>query len=145
MEELDVIIPITSAMLAMPPSDGDKHTHDYNPFASNLATIRGFEDKVSILPSLQKPRKITIKGGDERPYVFLCKPKDDLRKDCRMMEFNSLVNKLLKKEPESRLRQLRIRTYAVVPLNDECGLLEWVCYLYKDIVVDVFHVGFTLF
>jgi serine/threonine-protein kinase ATR len=112
------------------PSDGDKCDLDYNPFPHNLATIAGFEDKISILPSLQKPRKVTIKGNDGNPYVFLCKPKDDLRKDCRMMEFNSLINKLLKKEPESRQRQLRIRTYAVVPLNDECGLLEWVILLF---------------
>lgn len=42
------------------------------------------------------------------------------------MEFHSLINKLLQKDPETRRRQLRIRTYAVVPLNEECGLLEWV-------------------
>jgi serine/threonine-protein kinase ATR len=76
--------------------------------------------------SLQKPRKITIIGNDGKSYMFLCKPKDDLRKDCRLMEFNSMINRLLKKDPQSRRRQLRIRTYAVIPLNEECGLIEWV-------------------
>jgi len=42
------------------------------------------------------------------------------------MDFNSLINKLLKRDPEARSRQLRIRTYAVIPLNDDSGLLEWV-------------------
>ncbi|ELR24308.1 serine-protein kinase ATR family protein [Acanthamoeba castellanii str. Neff] len=65
-------------------------------------------------------------GSDGQEYLFLCKPKDDLRKDCRMMEFNTMINKLLKKHPETRRRKLRIRTYAVVPLNEECGLIEWV-------------------
>ena len=29
-------------------------------------------------------------------------------------------------EPESRKRKLRLRTYSVVCLNEECGILEWV-------------------
>lgn len=42
------------------------------------------------------------------------------------MEFFSMINKLLKRSAESRRRNLRIRTYAVLPLNEECGILEWV-------------------
>ena len=40
--------------------------------------------------------------------IFL---QDDLRKDARLMEFNSIVNKCLRKDPESRRRDLHIRTY----------------------------------
>ncbi|WVQ68017.1 uncharacterized protein L199_006223 [Kwoniella botswanensis] len=58
--------------------------------------------------------------------------------DARLMDLNSMINKLLKSASESRRRQLceyqtfeqkltsDIRTYAVMPLNEECGLLEWV-------------------
>ena len=56
--------------------------------------------------SLQKPRKITVRGTDGVRYPFLVKPKDDLRKDSRLMEFNSIINKLLKKDAESGRRQL---------------------------------------
>ncbi len=58
------------------------------------------------------------------------------------MDFNSMINKMLKINSESRKRQLRmfsridvvlrlittsdIRTYGVIPLNEECGLIEWV-------------------
>jgi serine/threonine-protein kinase ATR len=59
--------------------------------------------------SLQRPKKITMIGSDGQEYLFLCKPKDDLRKDCRMMEFNTMINKLLKKHPETRRRKLRTR------------------------------------
>ncbi|OLL26575.1 Protein kinase rad3 [Neolecta irregularis DAH-3] len=76
--------------------------------------------------SLQKPRKITILGSDGSEYPFLCKPKDDLRKDARLMEFNGVIIKLLKKDVETAKRRLGIRTYAVIPLNEECGLIEWV-------------------
>eukprot|EP00061_Rhincodon_typus_P014453 g41478.t1 len=81
---------------------------------------------VEILASLQKPKKINLKGSDGKSYIMMCKPKDDLRKDCRLMEFNSLINKCLRKDAESRRRELHIRTYAVIPLNEECGLVEWV-------------------
>lgn len=52
--------------------------------------------KVEILASLQKPKKISLKGSDGKFYTMMCKPKDDLRKDCRLMEFNCLINKVLR-------------------------------------------------
>ena len=30
-----------------------------------------------------------------KEYGLLCKPKDDLRKDCRFMEFNMMVNRYI--------------------------------------------------
>lgn len=56
--------------------------------------------------SMQKPRKITVRGTDGIRYPFLMKPKDDLRKDARLMEFNGIINKLLKKDADSSRRQL---------------------------------------
>lgn len=74
--------------------------------------------------------------------MFLGKPRDDLRKDARLMDLNAIINKLLKGNSESRKRQLRgfvfgltysvtdplidIRTYGVVTLNEECGFIQWV-------------------
>lgn len=42
------------------------------------------------------------------------------------MEFFSVVNKCLKQEPEARRRNLYIRTYAVTPLNENSGIIEWI-------------------
>ena len=42
------------------------------------------------------------------------------------MEFNSVINRLFKQDHDTRKRHLYIRTYAVVPLNEECGMIEWV-------------------
>ncbi|KAJ1678339.1 hypothetical protein EV182_004255 [Spiromyces aspiralis] len=100
----------------------------FKPFPSTLATISGFRDRVELINSLVRPKRITIVGSDGREYSFLCKPKDDLRKDSRLMEFNSMINQFLKTDLESRKRGLHIRTYSVVPLNEECGLIEWVNY-----------------
>jgi serine/threonine-protein kinase ATR len=97
-----------------------------NPFAYQPVYIRRAHPKVQILKSLAKPRKIILYGSDEAEYWFLCKPVDDLRKDARMMEFSAMVNRLLKKDLETRRRELRIRTYAVLPLSDNSGILSWV-------------------
>uniref|UniRef100_F7FJ30 Serine/threonine-protein kinase ATR n=1 Tax=Ornithorhynchus anatinus TaxID=9258 RepID=F7FJ30_ORNAN len=121
----EILIPLQSVMIPTLPSTSGTHTN-HDPFPGLWAYIAGFDDVVEILPSLQKPKKISLKGSDGKFYIMMCKPKDDLRKDCRLMEFNSLINKCLRKDAESRRRELHIRTYAVIPLNDECGIIEWV-------------------
>ncbi|XP_030430358.1 serine/threonine-protein kinase ATR isoform X5 [Gopherus evgoodei] len=121
----EVLIPLQSVMIPTLPSIPGTHSN-HDPFPGRWAYIAGFDDTVEILASLQKPKKITLKGSDGKAYIMMCKPKDDLRKDCRLMEFNSLINKCLRKDAESRRRELHIRTYAVIPLNDECGIIEWV-------------------
>jgi serine/threonine-protein kinase ATR len=86
----------------------------------------GFQDEVEVMQSLAKPRKITLLGSDLNHYTFLGKPKDDLRKDARLMDFNTIINQLLMTNSDSRKRNLRIRTYGVVTLNEECGCIQWV-------------------
>lgn len=59
------------------------------------------------MSSVAKPRKLVILGSDGQYYRFLDKPQDDLRKDSRLLECTSLINRLLKKDAESRKRNLR--------------------------------------
>ncbi|XP_041373194.1 serine/threonine-protein kinase ATR-like [Gigantopelta aegis] len=120
-----ILLPLQSAMTVTLPTFQGAKSHS-SAFSDNQVFICGFEDMIEVLPSLQKPKKITMIGSDGKKYVMMCKPKDDLRKDCRLMEFNGIVNRFLHKDAESRHRQLHIRTYTVIPLNEECGLLEWV-------------------
>ncbi|XP_010266921.1 PREDICTED: serine/threonine-protein kinase ATR isoform X2 [Nelumbo nucifera] len=94
--------------------------------ATDLPTISGIADEAEILSSLQRPKKVVFLGSDGVERPFLCKPKDDLRKDARMMEFTAMINHLLSKYPESRRRKLYIRTFAVIPLTEDCGMVEWV-------------------
>uniref|UniRef100_H3ANL6 Serine/threonine-protein kinase ATR n=1 Tax=Latimeria chalumnae TaxID=7897 RepID=H3ANL6_LATCH len=121
----EILIPLQSVMIPTLPSTAGEHPK-HDPFPGHWVYIAGFDDVVEILASLQKPKKISLKGSDGKFYTMMCKPKDDLRKDCRLMEFNSLINKCLRKDAESRRRELHIRTYAVIPLNEECGIIEWV-------------------
>ncbi|XP_076757525.1 serine/threonine-protein kinase ATR [Xylocopa sonorina] len=134
-----IMIPTTKFRQLHLPSKGMPVEH-HNVFSSNWVHISGIEDNVVIMPSLQRPRRITLKGSDGKKYLFMCKPKDDLRKDFRLMEFNAIVNKYLQNDPESRQRRLYIRTYSVVPLNEECGLIEWVPNLvgFRSIILSLY-------
>ncbi|KAJ2787520.1 hypothetical protein GGI15_000651 [Coemansia interrupta] len=98
----------------------------HQPFSSELPTISSFDNEIAVMLSLQRPKRFTIVGSDGKRYRFLGKPKDDLRKDARLMEFNSMINRLLSTNSETNKRGLHIRTYAVVPLNEDCGLIQWI-------------------
>lgn len=119
----DLIIPLQESLTAnLPPTSASESTHQ--PFPHDIPTFEGlcavfllytkltvtqdFFDEIDVMRSLAKPRKITVKGSNGQIYMFLGKPKDDLRKDARIMDFNSIINKLLKANSESRRRQLRM-------------------------------------
>ncbi|EKD14277.1 phosphatidylinositol 3 [Drepanopeziza brunnea f. sp. 'multigermtubi' MB_m1] len=118
-------VPVESVLTATLPTLTD-NIKTHKAFSRDIVTIESFLDEVLVLSSLQKPRKLTARGSDGKTYGIMCKPKDDLRKDQRLMEFNSMINRSLKRDAESSRRQLYIKTYAVTPLNEECGLIEWV-------------------
>ncbi|KAF8165694.1 hypothetical protein B0H34DRAFT_690087 [Crassisporium funariophilum] len=121
----ELIIPLQESLtVTLPPPASNESTHQ--PFPLNAPMFKDFYDEVEVMKSLAKPRKITIRGSNGQTYMFLGKPKDDLRKDARLMDFNAIINKLLKGNSESRRRQLHIRTYSVVALNEECGFIQWV-------------------
>ena len=120
-------VPIEACLTASLPTNENAPMRQHKAFSSgDYIHISTFLDEVLVLNSLQKPRKISIRGSDGHVYALLCKPKDDLRKDQRLMEFNAMINRALKKDSESSKRRLYIKTYGVTPLNEECGLIEWV-------------------
>lgn len=122
-----LVVPIEATLVASLPNTIDsKVIRGHNPFPLDAVTIAGFGDDVLVLSSLQRPRKINVTGSDGRVYGLLCKPKDDLRKDQRLMEFNAMINRALHRDIESSKRRLYIKTYGVTPLNEECGTIEWV-------------------
>ena len=106
--------------------DDDTESGGCTSSAGRMVTIANIFDDVTVFSSLQRPKKIKFLGSDGNEYSFLAKPKDDLRKDSRMMEFTGMVNGLLRREPATRRRQLYIRTFVVVPINEDSGIVEWV-------------------
>jgi len=121
-----VILPFQSFMNVQLSNQNNEEDLPDLQVKDNLVYIKDFEDTVVVLRSLVRPKKITMRGSDGNRYYILCKPKDDLRKDNRTIEFNNLVNRHLRKDSETRKRNLFIKTYTVIPLRHDCGLIEWI-------------------
>ncbi|VDK68004.1 unnamed protein product [Onchocerca ochengi] len=110
--------------------------------------IHSIDEEFTVMKSLIRPKKITIVGSDGKKYPLMCKAKDELRKDARLMDFNRMVNALLHQNADARRRQLHVRTYNVIPLQisfifliitllpDAGGLIEWIPNLqtYRSVV-----------
>ncbi len=135
-----LVVPIETCLTATLPTLTD-NVKKHKAFSRDVITIDCFLDEVMVLGSLAKPRKLTARGSNGVNYGLLIKPKDDLRTDQRLMEFNSMINRSLKRDAESSRRQLYIRTYAVTPLNEECGIIEWVSGLktLRDILLSIYR------
>ena len=85
-----VVVPVAAALASAPAVDGD---------ATTLVSVAGIDDTVTVLSSLQRPKRVTLIGSDGRRYGFLAKPRDDLRKDARMMEVAGVANALFDAAP----------------------------------------------
>ena len=106
----------------------DKQPARHDPFPRGNIRISKFHEQAVVMSSKARPKKMTLDTTQGETVNYLCKQEKngDLRKDARLMEFNAVVNRVLARDVAGRHRRLRLRTYAVVCLNEECGLLEWV-------------------
>ncbi|KAF2744994.1 hypothetical protein M011DRAFT_470010 [Sporormia fimetaria CBS 119925] len=94
---------------------------------SALPIITGFKSRMGIANGLSAPKIITAYGSDGRSYKQLFKSgNDDLRQDAIMEQVFDQVSRLLKNHTATRLRNLGIRTYKVLPLSTRSGLMEFV-------------------
>ncbi|AOA62489.1 PI kinase superfamily member [Komagataella phaffii CBS 7435] len=137
-----LVLPIKTNFNIVLPNSGSNTNKSNSSFpAENTVKCHLFENNVSILSSLQKPRRVSIWGDDGVKYSILCKANDDLRKDAKMMEFSNVIDRLLSKDTESEKRSLSVLSYAVVPLNEKLGLIEWVndCSTMKSVLFQYYQ------
>jgi hypothetical protein len=95
-------------------------------YSGDIVTIQSFEPLVAIIPTKTRPKKITILGSDGREYAYLIKGREDLHLDERIMQLLNITNQVLKKDRQTSTRKLRARHYAVIPLSERSGLIQWV-------------------
>ncbi|KYQ91695.1 protein kinase [Tieghemostelium lacteum] len=91
-----------------------------------IIRIQSFSSTLSVIPSKQRPRKLTIVGSDGLEYTFLLKGHEDLRQDERVMQLFGLVNTSLAANHETAKSHLSIRRFSVIPLSPNSGLIGWV-------------------
>jgi len=85
----------------------------------------------SFIPSLKltdtgihRPKIVSCIGSDGLKRRQLVKGNDDIRQDAVMEQVFDAVNNILGRH--RRPRGLRVRTYAIVPLAPQAGVIEWV-------------------
>ncbi|KAF9439193.1 hypothetical protein BGZ76_009365 [Entomortierella beljakovae] len=96
------------------------------PNGQQTATIVRFDQRVLVMSSIRKPKRICILGSDEKEHLFLVKGGEDLRLDQRIQQLFSLMNDIMKKDPQCSQQKISIGTYKVIPMSGSLGILEWV-------------------
>mmetsp|Transcript_8023 Transcript_8023/g.14714 ORF Transcript_8023/g.14714 Transcript_8023/m.14714 type:complete len:2180 (+) Transcript_8023:151-6690(+) len=86
--------------------------------------IDSFVNRVVVLNTKTRPKRLWIKGSDGKEYGFLLKGGEDLRVDQRIMQVGDVLNGLLTRN-DSHEKVAPIRTYQVVPLSSRVGLIQW--------------------
>jgi len=105
---------ITGSSIPMPGREGDH------------VTIQSFSPTFEVIATKTKPKKLVLIGSDGQEYRYLLKGKEDLHLDERIAQFLRVCNRLLASNPATADRSLNARHYAVIPLSDNAGLIQWV-------------------
>ncbi|XP_056377813.1 DNA-dependent protein kinase catalytic subunit isoform X2 [Hyla sarda] len=87
--------------------------------------ICGFDERVKVMTSIRRPKKIIIRGNDERDYPFLVKGGEDLRQDQRIEQLFDIINIILSQDAACKQRYMQIKTYQVIPMTTRIGMIEW--------------------
>ena len=102
-----------------------------------LIPSQSFEPKFEVANGINHPKVLTCRGTDGRRYRQLVKARplkvfvgshavqenDDMRQDAVMQQAFTMINLWLQRDPETRRRNLSIRTYKCVPLRERAGAL----------------------
>ncbi|KAH6577835.1 hypothetical protein BASA60_002773 [Batrachochytrium salamandrivorans] len=95
-------------------------------FWGDIVHITGFEKSYTLPGGINAPKTVKCRGSDGRVYQQLVKGNEDLRQDAVLSSIFNMANILLLKNYESRKRCLKIRTYRIVPMSPQTGVIQWV-------------------
>ncbi|KAF5350235.1 hypothetical protein D9758_007817 [Tetrapyrgos nigripes] len=95
---------------------------------SNCVWIDKYPNTFEVAGGVNLPKITwcTAMDGTKHKQLFKGEESDDLRQDAVMEQVFELVNMVLRRDSETRRRNLSIRTYRVVPLDTQAGVLEFV-------------------
>jgi DNA-PKcs, N-terminal/Phosphatidylinositol 3- and 4-kinase/DNA-PKcs, CC5/DNA-dependent protein kinase catalytic subunit, CC1/2/DNA-dependent protein kinase catalytic subunit, CC3/FAT domain/FATC domain len=103
-----------------------QYTGNERPDPERHIRIVSINQTVLVMGSLRRPKRITIHASDERDYHFLVKGGEDLRLDQRIEQLFDAMNAAFDQDAACSRRQMRTRTYQVVPMTHRVGMIEWV-------------------
>ncbi|KAF9075300.1 hypothetical protein BDP27DRAFT_1315847 [Rhodocollybia butyracea] len=113
-------VPVITAYTPVDPSKR------YDP--AECVCVHKYDDHFEIAGGANHPKIISCVGSDGRKYkqLFKSAQKDDLRQDAVMEQVFDVVNVVLRRDTETKKRNLYIRGYKVIPLASRAGILEFV-------------------
>ncbi|XP_069777633.1 DNA-dependent protein kinase catalytic subunit isoform X2 [Narcine bancroftii] len=95
------------------------------PLPEYHAHISGFDERIKVMHSIRKPKRLIIRGNDEKDHPFLVKGGEDLRQDQRIEQLFETMNVVLSRDAACSQRNLQLKTYQVIPMTSRLGLIEW--------------------
>ncbi|KAL1966845.1 hypothetical protein VTN77DRAFT_3810 [Rasamsonia byssochlamydoides] len=94
---------------------------------SDVPKVVKFSPEFTVASGVSAPKIVTVLATDGLRYKQLVKGgNDDLRQDAIMEQVFEQVSNLLKDHRATRQRNLGIRTYKVLPLTSNAGIIEFV-------------------
>uniref|UniRef100_A0A182M4G9 Serine/threonine-protein kinase ATM n=1 Tax=Anopheles culicifacies TaxID=139723 RepID=A0A182M4G9_9DIPT len=94
-------------------------------YRARIVGIKRWDPKVIGVGGINAPKKLTCLCLNGTKRTQLLKGKDDMRQDAVMQQVFGILNILLRHDKETAHRKLSVRTYKVVPLSQQSGILEW--------------------
>eukprot|EP00611_Tribonema_gayanum_P014864 TRINITY_DN2637_c0_g1_i3.p1 TRINITY_DN2637_c0_g1~~TRINITY_DN2637_c0_g1_i3.p1 ORF type:complete len:1520 (-),score=404.55 TRINITY_DN2637_c0_g1_i3:1308-5348(-) len=114
-------LPVLPAVLTAPPPVDPTGKYEH------VVRATGFGTTFQVTASgLHRPKIVRCLGSNGVWYRQLVKGEDDIRQDAVMMQVFGAVNGFIRDNAATSKRRLHIRTYHIVPLSPNSGLLEWV-------------------
>ncbi|KAG9085434.1 Serine/threonine-protein kinase tel1 [Ceratobasidium sp. UAMH 11750] len=97
-------------------------------YEDTIVRVQRYGSKFSTAGGINLPKISDCLGDDGERYkqLFKGEGEDDLRQDAVMEQVFELVNILLQRDRASKKRNLSVRTYKVIPLASQAGMLEFV-------------------
>ena len=105
---------------------GQYDNHDQEPIQNKNVKIASIKKSVLILPSLMRPKRITVHGSNEKDFNLLIKGGEDLRLDQRIQQLFHIVNGIFREDSACQSRNLNLKTFGIVPITNNLGSLEWI-------------------
>ncbi|RAL14631.1 DNA-binding protein kinase TEL1 [Aspergillus homomorphus CBS 101889] len=94
---------------------------------SDVPRLQRYQPEFTIASGVSAPKIVTAIASNGQRYKQLFKGgNDDLRQDAIMEQVFEQVSSLLKDHQATRQRNLGIRTYKVLPLTSNAGIIEFV-------------------
>uniref|UniRef100_A0A093Y128 Serine/threonine-protein kinase Tel1 n=2 Tax=Talaromyces marneffei PM1 TaxID=1077442 RepID=A0A093Y128_TALMA len=94
---------------------------------SDVPKVVKFQPEFTVASGISAPKIVTVIASNGLRYKMLVKGgNDDLRQDAIMEQVFEQVSNVLRDHRSTRQRNLHIRTYKVLPLTSNAGIIEFV-------------------